>query len=105
MADTPSPVASSAAQANFQAKATSDAREVRRAGQSHTARLQAKTVTDEGITVETTDTDVAVFTNAEGQGGQGREASDGMPKPPDQPPPASVITTDPDGNQHIDVQI
>jgi len=107
MADAPSPVASSAAQANFAAKTTSDVRDARRAGQAQAARSQAKTVTEEGTTVETTDSDVAIFTNSEGAGSQGRsleqeDSKDDLQNP--QTGDSSGITRDSDGNPHVDLQ-
>lgn len=53
-------------------------------------------------TVETTDTDTQVFTDAEGSGSQGRAFSDETPeKPADQPPPPA---TDPNSGQILDLE-
>ncbi|MBI1825584.1 MAG: hypothetical protein HY287_13220 [Planctomycetes bacterium] len=108
MADAPSPVASSAAQASFQAKTTTDVREARRAGQAQAARSQAKTVTEEGTTVETTDSDVAVFTNSEGAGSQGRSLDSENKENSlrnEQSDDSDVVTKGSDGRPHVDLQV
>ena len=105
MAEIPSDIASSAAGAPFQARETVKEREVRRAGQAHAAHRQVRTVDEAGNTVETTDADARVFTDAEGQGGQGRQLDDEASPPQDPlPPTPSGITTDNDGRVHLDLE-
>ena len=105
MSQVPSEIAASAAQAGFQAREITNQREIRRAGQVHAAARQVKTVDDAGNTVETTDNDNQVFTNAEGQGSQGR-AFDETPTPsaPPASPPPPGVHADPDGTLHVDIE-
>ena len=106
MADSPSPSASSVAGAPLQAKDAAEAREARRAGQHNAARTQVKTVDDAGATVETTDADSRVFTNAEGTGSQGRQLGDEQ-EPAEQESsvaePKGIIKGK-DGKIHLDLQ-
>jgi len=105
VAEIPSDIAAAAAGAPFQARETVKEREVRRAGQAHAANRQVRTVDEAGNTVETTDADARVFTDAEGQGGQGRQLDEEAHGEKDQPPPArSGITTDKDGGVHLDLE-
>ncbi len=105
MSQIPSDIAASAAQAGFQAREATKDREANRAGQSHAATRQVKTVDDAGTTVETTDADTAVFADAEGQGSQGRH-TDEQPEAttPNEPTKDSGITTDLDGRLHVDLE-
>jgi len=107
MADSPSPIASSAAGMPLQAKDAAEAREARRAGQHIAARTQVKTVDDAGAAVETTDADSRVFTDAEGTGSQGRQLgeedeSQGRQTSADGEPVG--FTKDKDGKIHLDLQ-
>jgi hypothetical protein len=107
MADIPPPIAASAAQVPFQSKAVADAREARRAGQTHAAQRQVKTVDESGTTVETADADSRVFTDAEGSGSQGRELErevDDAPVEPEGNLPKTGIITGEDGRLHIDLE-
>lgn len=106
MADSPSPIASSAAGAPLQAKDAAEAREARRAGQHNAARTHVKIVDDAGATVETTDADSRVFTDAEGTGSQGRQLDDEL-EPAEQHSAGAEpegITKDKDGKIHLDLQ-
>ena len=101
----PSDIAASAAQAGFTAREASREREASGAGQVHAATRQVKVVNDAGTTVETTDADSRVFTDAEGQGSQGRPFDD-QTKSEQQDDPSAVepgITTGEDGHMHIDL--
>ena len=106
MAEIPSDIAASAAQAPFQARETVKEREVRRAGQAHAANRQVRTVDEAGTTVETTDADARVFADAEGQGGQGRQLDDETNPPPENPTPdhPKGITADKNGQLHLDLE-
>jgi len=106
MADSPSPIASSAAGAPLQARDVIEAGEARRAGQHNAVRRQGQTVTEAEATVETTDADARVFSDSEGTGSQGREFGD-QDSPPNEPtekknPPG--ISTDEDGQLHLDLE-
>jgi hypothetical protein len=102
----PSDIAASAAQAGLQAREVTKDREAQRLGQAHAAARQVKTAHDADTTVETTDADTAVFADAEGQGGQGRELDGQPPADPDDVSSAgrTGITTDETGRQHVDLQ-
>ena len=106
MAEIPSDIAAAAAGAPFQARETVKEREVRRAGQAHAAHRQVRTVDEAGTTVETTDADARIFTDAEGQGSQGRQLDDGSQPPSEQPTAddRKGITTDKDGQLHLDLE-
>ena len=106
MAEIPSDIATSAAQAPFQARETVKEREIRRAGQAHAANRQVRTVDEAGTTVETTDADAQIFTDAEGQGSQGRQLDDESNLPPQEPTPdhRKGVTTDNDGQLHLDLE-
>ena len=106
MADAPSPVASSAAQASFQAKAAADVRDAGRAAQSHAAVARVKTAVDESTTVETADSDVAVFANAEGSGSQGRQTETSPDENSGAPHESGDgISVDEQGRQYVDIRI
>jgi len=106
VAEIPSDIATSAAQAPFQARETVKEREVRRAGQAHAANRQVRTVDEAGTTVETTDADAQIFTDAEGQGSQGRQLDDESNPPPKEPTGdhRKGITADKDGQLHLDLE-
>jgi len=72
MADAPPPIAGSSLQAGFLANEIGKDREARRAGEANTARRQNVSINEAGDTVETTDSDSRVFSDAEGGGSQGR---------------------------------
>ena len=106
MAEIPSDIVSSVAGAPFQARETVKEREVRRAGQAHAAHRQVRTVDEAGSTVETTDADARVFTDAEGQGGQGRQFDeDSKPKSDKQTiDRRKGIAADDAGQLHLDLE-
>ncbi len=105
MSQIPSDIAASAAQTGVQARQVTNDREVRRAGQAHAASQRVKTVNDADTTVETTNADVEVFTNAEGQGSQGRQLDQLLPPQEEPAPPAPPgITTGEDGRLHVDLE-
>jgi len=106
VAEIPSDIAAAAAGAPFQARETVKEREVRRAGQAHAANRQVRTVDEAGNTVETTDADARVFTDAEGQGGQGRQLEERAEPTPDEPAAneRKGVTTDRDGQMHLDLE-
>lgn len=105
MAEMPSNIPASAAQAGFQANEISKEREARKAAQSHTASKQVKALNESSGTVDTTDTDTAIFTDAEGTGSQGRafEEEDTEQAKEEDPSP-NGISTDGDGQQHLDLE-
>jgi len=105
MAEAPSNIPASAAQAGFQANEVSKEREARKAAQSQTASNQVKALNESSGTVDTTDTDTAIFSDAEGTGSQGR-AFDEEETEQDQEVEQTQngISTDGDGRQHLDLE-
>ncbi len=109
MSDIPPPnVAGSAAQAGFQQAEVAKARDAHRAGQGSAARRTVKAIDDAGTTIETTDDDTAVFSDAEGGGGQGRatgeESSEGHESGERSAEADGGISTDSSGKKHLDIQ-
>jgi len=105
MTEIPPDISSSAAQAGFQAQEVSKEREARRAGQAHAASSQARSATEAGSTVETSDADVAVFADSEGSGSQGRPFEESpTPETQDAPQGDGGVTTDADGQVHLDLE-
>ncbi len=105
MSEIPPDIATSAASTPYQAKEVNKDREARRAGQAHAGERQIKSVDEAGSTVETTDNDVAVFSDAEGTGSQGRESETPEPESPEPGKDASNgITRDDDGQMHVDLE-
>jgi len=72
----PPDIAGSAAQAGFVAPEAQRARAADRAAQSNLAQRQAQSLDDAAESVETDDGDTAIFTDAEGAGGQGRSLTE-----------------------------
>lgn len=104
MTHIPSDLSVSAAQAGLQAREVSKDRDVKRAGESHAADRQLKTIDEAGSTVDTEDADVAVFTDAEGGGSQGRESAGEPPAETGREPGAEKgITKDDEGRLHVDL--
>ncbi len=106
MSEIPPDLPSSAAQTGVQAREIAKEREARRAGQADAATRQVKTVDEAGSTVETTDNDVAVFSDAEGSGSQGRAFEEGAPPQPEAAgeDAGTGITQDDDGQLHVDLE-
>ncbi len=106
MAEIPPDISSSAAQAGFQAREVAKERDARRIARSDAANRQLKSVDEAGRTVETNDDDVAVFSDAEGAGGQGRafEEGDEPTAEKDDPTAATGITRDDEGQFHVDLE-
>jgi hypothetical protein len=106
MSEIPPDLPSSAAQTGVQAREVAKEREARRAGQSDAATRQVKTVDEAGSTVETGDDDVAVFADAEGGGGQGREPEEHGPPEAESADAGAGggITEGDDGQLHVDLE-
>ncbi len=106
MAEIPPDIPASAAQAGFQAREAAKERDARRAGQAEIADRRIKTVDEAGGTVETSDSDVAIFADTEGHGSQGRAfEEEGQENQQDtQPGDAKGITKGEDGSFHIDLE-
>ena len=107
MSEIPPELPSSAAQAGFQAREVAKEREARRAGQANAASRQVKTVDEAGGTVETNDEDVAVFADAEGGGGEGRESEQAKAEQTTEDADDAAdrgIVRDDDGHPHLDIE-
>ena len=105
MAEIPSDIASSAAQAGYQAREVGKERGARGAAQAHAANHQIKALDESGSTVETEDADTQVFTDAEGGGSQGRAFEEEQPESEDPgTTPDRGVTRDEDGRLHLDLE-
>lgn len=105
MAEIPSDISSSAAQAGFKANEVGKEREARRAGNIQGSSRQVKSLDEAGETVETTDADTAIFTDAEGTGSEGREnEEETVDQSEDADAAQNGITTDGDGQLHVDLE-
>lgn len=106
MTDMPSPIASSAAQSAYQAREVAQERDARRSQQTQAAAQQVRSIDEAGRTVDTADADDRVFTDAEGQGSQGRSTDNPpLPQPQEsQSEETDGITRDADGQIHLDLQ-
>lgn len=106
MAEIPSHIASSAAQAGFQSREVGRDRDAQRAGQAAIAQRQIKSVEEASDTVETTDSDTRVTSDSEGAGSQGRTSEQELPKDESsetqETPPG--VTEDDDGHLHLDLE-
>ena len=105
MAEIPSDIASSAAQAGHQARNVARGRDAPRAGQAIAAKDQAQASAESDATVDTTDNDNQVYSDAEGAGSEGRTFDEGGAKTDgDAESTDKGITTDDDGRQHVDLE-
>lgn len=106
MAEIPPEIPSSAAQAGFQAREVAKERDARRTARVEATKRQAQAVDEAGRTVETTDNDVAVFSDSEGAGSQGKPFEDEKPAEEETEDTSgeSGITRDDEGNYHLDLE-
>jgi len=102
MTEIPPDLPSSAAQSGVQAREIAKDREARRVGQAAAANRQLRSVDEAGSTVETGDEDVAVFTDAEGTGSEGRPFEE--ENPPEEEVGRKGIERGDDGRFHIDIE-
>ncbi|MCH9032946.1 MAG: hypothetical protein IID42_00400 [Planctomycetes bacterium] len=106
MAEIPSDIPASAAQAGYQAREVGRARDARSAQIANASNRRARAVDEAGNTVDTEDSDNQVFADAESSGGQGRAFEEGNPTDADDAVEQSKlgITKDDDGRLHIDLE-
>lgn len=108
MAEIPSDIASSAAQAGIRARQAVGDRESHRAAQANTSERQVKAVDQAGSSVDTDDLDTQVFADAEGTGSEGRPFEDEAPEQDDDDAPSreetSGLTRDENGKLHVDLE-
>jgi len=105
MAEIPSHISSSAAQAGFQSREVGRARDARSAGQADATQRQIKSVEEASGTVDTTDFDTRVTTDSEGAGSQGRAFEEDNPME-DSSGQESLpgVTKGEDGQWHLDLE-
>ncbi len=106
MAEIPSDIPSSAAQAGFQAREVAKDRDARRAGQANAVERQVKAAGEADTTVETADNDTQICADAEGTGSQGRNFQEESPEQEDAPDKTADggITKDAEGRLHLDLE-
>ena len=107
MADAPTPIASSALPATFQAAEIAKQRDAVKVGESQAAARQVRTLDEADGSVETTDAGVQVFADAEGTGSQGRSSEEQLEESPssqDAPQDSQGLTQDQDGTWHLDME-
>lgn len=102
----PPHVAGSAAQSGYVQSEVARNRNAARAGEASAARRTARAIDDAGNLIETSDNDTAVFTDAEGAGGQGREPDAEDHQHPDDRAETEDggLTRGNDGRMHLDVE-
>ena len=106
MAEIPSDIASSAAQAGYQSREVAKERGATRAGQTHAANRQVQALDEAGATVDTNDADARVLADTEGGGSQGRE-TEGEQSPGAEDTdssPSGGITRGDNGQLHLDLE-
>ncbi len=108
MSQIPSDIAGSALQAGFQSRQVAKARDGERAGQAQASNNAARAADEAGSTVETTDNDAQVYSDAEGAGSQGRsydeELLDEDEANADARGEAGEVNTNGDGQPHLDLE-
>ena len=106
MSGIPSDIAGSALQAGFQARNVGKARDAERAGQAQAADNRVKAADEAGSTVETSDNDTAVYADAEGTGSKGRAWEEELLEEEEEKEQdeAQGISTDADGQTHLDIE-
>jgi hypothetical protein len=107
MTEIPPELPASAAQSMIQSKELAKERQAGQAGQAAASNRQLKSVDEAGSTVETGDEDVAVFTDAEGSGSQGRTVEEEAPetgREGDDGPRRQGVTRGDDGRLHVDIE-
>lgn len=106
MAEIPSDIPASAAQAGYQAREVGRARDAQSAASANASNKRARAVDEAGNTVDTEDNDNQVFADAEGSGGPGRPFEEADPN--DAPDAAEESKTgvieDDEGKLHIDLE-
>jgi len=107
MSEIPADIASSAAQAGYQAREVGRVQGGHAAGQSNATKRVTRAVDETDTTVDTDDADAQIFSDAEGAGSQGTPFEDDA-TPEDEPGEGdtsdSVITQGEDGRPHLDLQ-
>jgi hypothetical protein len=108
MADIPPNILGSAAQAGFQQAEVSKSRDAQKSADVSAARREARAIEEAGSTVGASEEDVAVFSDSEGLGGQGRPhdepGEEGHEDDETGAESRNGISTDEDGQEHLDIQ-
>lgn len=101
MAQIPSGISMSAAQAGYQARSVADVDNAQRSAASGGASSGPKGIEGASEVVETSDQDMEVFVDAEGSGSQGRPFEE---PPEEEKKHDEGVTQDADGQVHLDIQ-
>ena len=103
MTGIPSDIAGSALQAGFQARNVAKVRDAARTGQAQAANNTTKAVDEAGSTIETSDNDTQVFTDAEGTGSKGRSFEEELLEESAENEQEGLSKSD-DGQMHLDLE-
>ncbi len=107
MAEIPSGLGASAAQAGFAARDVASSRDADAANRTDARDRRTKAIDQAGSAVDTEDGDTQVFSESEGSGGQGRalEGDQTSDEPDDQDSgDAPGVTRDDQGHLHLDLE-
>ena len=105
MAEIPSDIAASAAQAGHHARDIAEARDARSSPTQQGAGPRVNKIDEAGEVVETDDRDTEVYADAEGTGSQGRSFEEGEPEQQEgEGQTERGIITDESGQTHLDLE-
>lgn len=104
MAEIPSDIASSAAQAASKARDVAKVRDSHNTGRAQAGKRHIEAIDDAGSMVDTEDADARVFAEAEGSGSQGRAPDEAEVEETAEKPPNEGVTRDDDGQLHLDLE-
>ncbi|HUU83368.1 MAG TPA: hypothetical protein VM243_07675 [Phycisphaerae bacterium] len=105
MSGIPPDIAGSSLQAGFQARDVGRVRDNERVGQAHSTDRTSKAIDEAGSTVETEDSDTAIFADAEGTGSKGRDfEEEPLQEEEEQKDGRDKRGESDDGQVHLDIQ-
>ena len=104
MAEIPSDIAASAAQAGHHARDVAEARDARGGGLQQGAGPRGNKVGEAGEVVETDDRDAEIYADAEGTGSQGRSSEEAEEQQEAEGETTEGVTTDENGRPHLDLE-
>lgn len=104
MAEIPSDIAASAAQAGHHARDIAEARDARGSPAQQGASSRANRVDEAGEVVETDDRDTEVYADAEGTGSQGRPFKEAEEQQEAEGETTEGVTTDENGRTRLDLE-
>jgi len=106
MADIP-PIAASSVQAGYTQAEAGKVKDAAEAANAHAAGRNMRAINDAGAIIETSEQDTAIFADAEGSGGKGRqeqEESNDDFEHHEQKDSGDGISTDDKGIAHVDIE-